>query len=606
MANIGKLTVDLTLASQKFEAGVKRVNARVATMRRHIASATASMGGMQARVAGLVGAAGLAALVGNSLKSADAIGKMSDRLGIATEDLSAFHHLAQLNGESSENFDKSLQKMTRSIGEFGRDFGTGKKAFEDLGISIEDLQGKNPAQQFQIIGDAIKGVGDKTQQASLAADIFGRSGIDLLNTINQGSEGFERAKAEVEKYGLAISRVDASKIEAANDALLRSQQALKGVSLAATVELAPVIEEVADKFTEAAISGEGFASKVKGGLLSASSVIGLFADGIRGIHVLLKAVEVAAIGIGTVFTRVFDFLVNDVLVKFANAISNMVLAPIRAVLSFAADFSDQAQVMLDSINMLGKAEGFETLRNVGSYMTDSLKSSAGELHDLMMETIPSEAMAEKIEAIFAGATERAKEVVENIGTDSKVVIETEIKTTSDEPNKNEKSKPEQIAEEKSFLEQMANIRISSSKKVAAAQKLIRLKTAIVDGFAAVQAAWALPYPANIPAIALAVASTAANIAGIKGVGSFIGGGYIPDGVRANGVDGKGGQVHILHPDESIIDHKKGQSVGGGGRGITINQSPVFYGSDSNMVFEALAKDRKKTARLIQSMQGLPA
>ena len=602
MANIGKLTVDLTLASQKFEAGVKRVNARVATMRRHIASATASMGGMQARVAGLVGAAGLAALVSNSLKSADAIGKMSDRLGIATEDLSAFHHLAQLNGESSENFDKSLQKMTRSIGEFGRDFGTGKKAFEDLGISIEDLQGKNPAQQFQIIGDAIKGVGDKTQQASLAADIFGRSGIDLLNTINQGSEGFERAKAEVEKYGLAISRVDASKIEAANDALLRSQQALKGVSLAATVELAPVIEEVADKFTEAAISGEGFASKVKGGLLSASSVIGLFADGIRGIHVLLKAVEVAAIGIGAVFTRVFDFLVNDVLVKFANAISNMVLAPIRAVLSFAADFSDQAQVMLDSINMLGKAEGFETLRNVGSYMTDSLKNSAGELHDLMMETIPSEAMAEKIEAIFAGATERAKEVVENIGTDSKVVIETEKKTTGEEPETEEKSKSEQVAEEKGFLEKMANIRISSSKKVAAVQKAINLKVAIVEGFVSLQKAWAsAPFPLNLPAVALTTASTAANIAGIKGVGSFIGGGYIPDGVRANGVDGKGGQMHILHPDESIIDHKKGQSV----NGMSMNYSPTINSTNPEDALSILDKDRKRFARMVRAVQNKP-
>ena len=41
-----------------------------------------------------------------------------------------------------------------------------------------------------------------------------------------------------------------------------------------------------------------------------------------------------------------------------------------------------------------------------------------------------------------------------------------------------------------------------------------------------------------------------------------GGGYTGNGVRAGGVDGKGGMLGILHPQETVIDHTKGQSTGG--------------------------------------------
>ena len=40
--------------------------------------------------------------------------------------------------------------------------------------------------------------------------------------------------------------------------------------------------------------------------------------------------------------------------------------------------------------------------------------------------------------------------------------------------------------------------------------------------------------------------------------SFEGGGFTGRGARAGGLDGKGGQMHMLHPNETVIDHTKGQ------------------------------------------------
>ena len=50
-------------------------------------------------------------------------------------------------------------------------------------------------------------------------------------------------------------------------------------------------------------------------------------------------------------------------------------------------------------------------------------------------------------------------------------------------------------------------------------------------------------------------------------GSFEGGGFTGYGARSGGIDGKGGFPAILHPNETVLDHTKGQ-----GQGVTIVQN----------------------------------
>ncbi|WP_062560984.1 phage tail length tape measure family protein [Paracoccus aminovorans] len=66
---------------------------------------------------------------------------------------------------------------------------------------------------------------------------------------------------------------------------------------------------------------------------------------------------------------------------------------------------------------------------------------------------------------------------------------------------------------------------------------------------------------------------------IKGIGgltdeSYDGGGWTGPGSRTGGVDGLGGRYAIIHPNETIYDHTKGQSAGGVIR-VEIDKSPYF-------------------------------
>lgn len=86
-------------------------------------------------------------------------------------------------------------------------------------------------------------------------------------------------------------------------------------------------------------------------------------------------------------------------------------------------------------------------------------------------------------------------------------------------------------------------------------------------------------------------------------GSRDGGGYTWDGPRSGGLDGKGGQLMMMHPNETVIDHSKGQSLGG-----NIVYSPTIdaRGADTSAVAklaEVVARDRMQfTANVQKAIQ----
>ncbi|NPD15743.1 hypothetical protein HOY34_11070 [Xinfangfangia sp. D13-10-4-6] len=66
-----------------------------------------------------------------------------------------------------------------------------------------------------------------------------------------------------------------------------------------------------------------------------------------------------------------------------------------------------------------------------------------------------------------------------------------------------------------------------------------------------------------------------KVGGFLSLLGFDGGGYTGSGPRTGGVDGKGGFPAILHPQETVIDHTKGQTWGGGTTNVQVVPSPYF-------------------------------
>lgn len=73
-------------------------------------------------------------------------------------------------------------------------------------------------------------------------------------------------------------------------------------------------------------------------------------------------------------------------------------------------------------------------------------------------------------------------------------------------------------------------------------------------------------------------SIAGGIGKLFGFQSFDGGGFTGGGSRSGGMDGKGGFMAMLHPNETVIDHTRGGGRAGGGGGVVrvmIEEAPGF-------------------------------
>ena len=93
-----------------------------------------SFGGLTKTLGLLAGVGGIGALASNLLNTADKLGKVSSKLGIATPELQKFQFAAEQSGINSETLNTALQRFTRRLEDAKKGVGTAKDAFNDMGF----------------------------------------------------------------------------------------------------------------------------------------------------------------------------------------------------------------------------------------------------------------------------------------------------------------------------------------------------------------------------------------------------------------------------------------------------------------------------------------
>lgn len=279
MATVANLNVLVKANASPFRKALKSARASA----KRFGKSMARIGKQVAKFGALVATgavAGLTVLTKQAFTAIDAMGKLSGNIGITTEALAGFQLAGELAGVSTESMDKALKKMVRSVGQAGQGLSTQVRAFKSLGLSFEDLAAQTPEEQFLAIADGMQNLGTASERAAASADIFGRAGVELINILGGGADALRAAQAEADAFGLSVTGIETKQIEAANDAFLKVRRALTGIGRQIAVVVAPFVELLSKRFTEAAAAGEGIREKIGGALKTVSSIIGGVLDGI--------------------------------------------------------------------------------------------------------------------------------------------------------------------------------------------------------------------------------------------------------------------------------------------------------------------------------------
>jgi hypothetical protein len=240
----GRAFVELFADDSKLVRGLKSAEKKLkawGTAVKDIGRKMAEVGA--AVVAPLLGAAKAYAAIGDNLVH------VSERTGIAVEALSELSFAADQCGIEMEAFETGIRKMQKTIVSAAKGSSEAQEALGLLGVTIKDLDGLSPDEQFKLIADRISQIEDPTIRAAMAMQIFGKNGTALLPMISMGAEGIDALRKQARALGLTISTEDAEAAHSFNRALEVLWKVLKHGVFVIGSALAPTLKDVAKWIT---------------------------------------------------------------------------------------------------------------------------------------------------------------------------------------------------------------------------------------------------------------------------------------------------------------------------------------------------------------------
>ena len=529
---------------------------------RALGGLTKSIFSMRTALVGVAGAAGFGLLVRSSLNATDSLAKTASKIGTTTEALGALRHAADLTGVSTTTMDMALQRFTRRTAEAAQGMGEAKGAIRELGINAQELNRMPLDKRMVVLADAFSNVESESDRLRLAFKLFDSEGAALVNTLSQGSDGLKAMLGEARSLGLAMSTTAASGVEDTVDSLTRLQALFKGVRDQTVAAFAPAIEMIVERFT-------AFLQRsieAKGGIERFAKALAV--DLLKAVQAALLAFQDLANGFVIVFNTALE--AKDALTQVFTPKAKMNARQLRAEIDKTTEALKERQsrmsTMTDRAISNAQLQNMADRKNIDS-LNELLKKAqeSGHALNLMKKVKVGDELSAQIEKLILSLGTVSDVIPNAVLPSIKAISDIELgfKAFSDsvpDMNTNIQNLTKQglngltdaltagITGAANFADAMR----SMAKSVVDSLIKMLIQKYIVDQAFGFITSFVGQSSSNIEGSANFVGPT---------LPSGNGGGFTGYGSRSGGVDGKGGFPAILHPNETIIDHTKGQSSG---------------------------------------------
>ncbi|MCK9629662.1 MAG: hypothetical protein M0R37_13855 [Bacteroidales bacterium] len=286
-------------------------------------AATAAVGGLGGALGGVLGSLGLfggamgAVFAGrmilsgikNTFSQVDALAKMAKQLGVSVEALQALDAAANLSGISIEELRVGFTTMTRNLGLFAATGkGRAKDVLSEMGLGIDEIEGRSPDQLFWQFGKAIASIEDPVRRSAFAQRIFGESGARMLSLFRGSAKDIDALKARTEELGVVFGGELAAQIEETNDEMFLAGLQFQRIKVSLLGAVAPALMWIAGRLIHV---GQAFgrltgsskilqASFVSGGWIAFVKLLGRLLGGVGGIKGALAKLWPTLLAIGRV------------------------------------------------------------------------------------------------------------------------------------------------------------------------------------------------------------------------------------------------------------------------------------------------------------------
>jgi hypothetical protein len=292
--------------------------------------------------------------VGSQLKD------ISDRFGVSAQTVGELGYAAEQNGASVETLEAGFRRMARTITDADSGMATATKTLSRLGLSSRELKRMTPEQQFEAMSEALKNIKSDTTRASIAQELFGRSGGQLIPLIMQGAKGISALRKE---YRDLTGAFDVGAAEELGDDFTRLKYALIGLQVQIAQAVLPVVKDLVNRFVGIAIAARKFIEQNKSLVKNLAVLSGV-----------LTGVGVAATGLGIALMAL-----GSPLALIIGLIATIGVAAVSVAESFGlmdVGLNDSLGNMAKSLTVFGI-----NLEDWGSYVVNTIDMAFASVFD---------------------------------------------------------------------------------------------------------------------------------------------------------------------------------------------------------------------------------
>lgn len=184
-----------------------------------------------------ISAAGVIGGIEKVFGTVQQIERVAEATGLTAENYQRLAFAAKEAGIESTQFERSMEFLSKTIGEAAQGQQQQLKIFEKYKIAIKDSNGevRDTGKILDDVSNAIAGLGSKAERAAAAQELLGKSGAKMVGLLSAGAKELH-ARGE----GAAVfSDADIENIKQAHEQIERVENSL-------TVGLGKVISVVAD------------------------------------------------------------------------------------------------------------------------------------------------------------------------------------------------------------------------------------------------------------------------------------------------------------------------------------------------------------------------
>lgn len=238
----------------------------------------------------------LVKLSDEATKYADNINTMSQRYGVAVQDIQKLQYMEKFTDVPVDTVLESMSKLIRSMNSAKDGTGAAAEAFSSLGISVTNASGtlRNSQEVFNEAIVALGKIKDPTERDAKAMEIFGKNAQALNGYIAAGPEGLEALAKAAEESGAVMSDKMVAVLQRGQDATDKFDLAMDSLGKTIGAGVTPIVAGWKEVLADAAEGMNNFIqiiSGMKDGADNTADAVNGVADAVNGMNKAISGVR---------------------------------------------------------------------------------------------------------------------------------------------------------------------------------------------------------------------------------------------------------------------------------------------------------------------------